>query len=485
MPTVLMIGAEAAPFAKCGGLGDVLGSLPKALRRQGTDAAVMIPKYQSIPDVYQERMTAVTSFTVPVSWRKQYCGLFYMEHEGVPTYFLDNEYYFKRPYMYGFYDEAERYSFFCRAVLEALPYLETIPEILHCHDWHAGMISVLLDAYYRRDQAYRQLRTVFTIHNLKYQGVFPKEIMDDVLGLGWEYFTFDRLEFYDQVNFMKGGLVFSDYLTTVSPSYAQEIQTAYYGENLDSLLSRRRDHLSGIINGIDYELYNPATDPAIDNSYDSQAHFKQRNKHSLQQKVGLELNPDVPLIGMVSRLVRQKGIDLIARIFDELMGMDDVQFVVVGTGEHHYEQLFRQAALRYPGRISANILFDEALSRQVYAGADLFLMPSLFEPCGIAQLIAMRYGALPIVRETGGLKDTVISYNEQTGAGNGFSFKNYNAHDMLFTIRRAISLHKDKKLWDQLVASVMSSKFDWDKSAGDYASLYMKLTDWGANHAIH
>lgn len=479
-----MIGAEAVPFAKSGGLGDVLGSLPKALRRQGINAAVMIPKYQSIPAVYQERMAFVKSFTVPVSWRQQYCGLFHMEYEGVPVYFLDNEYYFKRPYMYGFYDEAERYSFFCRAVLEALPFLGAIPDILHCHDWHAGMVSVLLDAYYRQEPAYRQLRTVFTIHNLKYQGVFPKQVVDDVLGLGWEYFTFNRIEFYDQVNFMKGGLVFSDHLTTVSPSYAEEIQMDYYGEKLNELLSQRKNELSGIVNGIDYELYNPATDPALEHPYSSQEPLKQQNKLSLQKKLGLKLNPDSPVIGLVSRLVSQKGLDLIACIFDEMMDMD-VQFVAVGTGDRHYEEMLRQAALRYPGRVSANILFDEALSRMVYAGADLFLMPSLFEPCGIAQLIAMRYGALPVVRETGGLKDTVVSYNEQSGAGNGFSFKNYNAHDMLFTIRRAISLYKDKKLWGQLVASVMNSNFDWDKSAGDYAALYRNLINREANHGIH
>lgn len=470
-----MAAAEAAPFAKTGGLGDVVGSLPKALRRQGIDARVILPYYQSIAPQYRREMKFIKAITVPVAWRQQYCGLFRLDHDGVPFYFVDNLQYFDRPNLYGFLDEAERYAFFCRAVLEALPHIEFFPQVLHCHDWHTGMISPFLTAHYRADQRYAPIRTVFTIHNLKYQGVFPKTIMGDVLDLGWDYFTLNGVEFYDQVNFMKAGLVYSDLLTTVSRSYATEIQYPFFGEKLDGLLSRRSGDLYGIINGIDYELYNPATDKHIYRTYGKELFPKKENKVSLQQELGLPAEPDTPLIAIVGRLVSQKGLDLIACVLNEILTMN-IQLVVLGTGEEQYQDLFWQVTDRFPRRVSANIRFDDTLARRIYAGADLLLMPSLYEPCGISQMIAIRYGTLPIVRETGGLKDTVRPYNHFTRQGNGFSFTNYNAHDMLNTIRRAVTLYRDYPTWLTIVEQAMSEDFSWNKSAQEYRSVYDRLT---------
>jgi len=469
-----MVAAEAAPFAKTGGLGDVVGSLPKVLRRFGIDARVMIPKYQSIAAEFQNEMVLKQEFTVPVGWREQYCGLQKLEYEGVPFYFLDNAYYFQRPYPYGYYDEAERFAFFCRAVLESLPYLSFTPDIIHCHDWHTGMVSVFLATRYRKWPQYQAIRTVFTIHNLKYQGVFPKEIIGDVLDVGWEEFTADRIEFFDQVNFMKGGLVYSDWISTVSPSYAEEIKQWYLGENLDSLLRRRSDRLQGVINGLDYESYNPATDRHIHYRYDCNNIRKQENKLGLQEQLGLTVSKDTPLVAIVSRLVDQKGLDLIALLLDEILAKD-LELVVLGTGEDKYQHMFWYAAGRYSRKVSTNITFNDSLARQIYAAADLLLMPSLYEPCGITQLIAMRYGCLPLVRETGGLKDTVVSYNENTGEGNGFSFVNYNAHDMMYTLSRALDFYRQPEIWRKIVTNAMNCEFSWDKSAQQYQILYETL----------
>lgn len=475
-----MVAAEVAPFAKTGGLGDVLGSLPRALREEDVDVRVIMPEYQTIDAKYRQDMRFVRELTVPVGWREQYCGLKTLEHDGVPVYFLDSLYYFDRPQLYGYLDEAERFAFFNRAVLEALPYLDFSPKILHCHDWHTGMIGPLLDAHYRSRSDYSDLRTMFTIHNLKYQGVFPKTILGEVLDLGWEYFTPDRVEFYDQVSFMKGGLAFSDLITTVSRSYAEEIQTPFFGEHLDSFLSQRGDRLHGIVNGIDSRLYDPATDPWLYQAYGPDPFPKQANKSGLQETLGLPVAPDVPLLAIVGRLVSQKGLDLVACLLEEILALD-LQLVVLGTGEEHYQQLFQQAAERHPQQVAVSISFNDILARRIYAGADLLLMPSLFEPCGISQLIAMRYGTIPIVRETGGLKDTVKSYNEETRKGNGFSFANYNAHDMLYTIRRAITIYRDYPTWLTIVGQAMASDFSWARSARRYAALYQKMTSRGGS----
>jgi len=473
---VLFAAAEGVPFAKTGGLADVIGALPKYLVKQGVETAVFLPLYSDVPEMYKQQMELVYRFSVHLGWRNQYCGILKLEHQGVDFYFVDNEGYFKRPGTYGFFDDGERYAFFCRAVLECLPAVGLKPDIIHCHDWHTGMIPVMLKQY-RNQPFYDWIKTVFTIHNLQYQGVFSKSMLGDVLDIGWEHFHPDGIEFHDQVSFMKGGLNYSDWITTVSPTYAQEIQDPFYGANLEGVLRRRQGQLSGILNGLDYEEWDPHTDPYLKENYTFRSiKRKMRNKQHLQERLGLPEDGSVPLLAMVTRLASQKGLDLVARVMEEIL-RTGVQFVVLGTGEAQYEDFFRRYGERYPEQVSANIMFNNELAHQVYAAADLFLMPSLFEPCGLSQLIALRYGALPIVRETGGLKDTVVAYNEATGEGNGFSFANYNAHDMLYTIERAVSFYHDRAdgVWDMLVKRAMKADFSWDKSAEEYIRLYEQV----------
>ncbi len=481
MLKVLFVAAEAVPFAKSGGLGDVIGSLPKELKQQGVDARVILPNYQDIPEKYKKEMVLKSKFVVPVGWRQKYCGVLELEYQGITFYFIDNEYYFKRHGFYGYNDDAERFGFFSRAVLEALNKIDFMPDILHCHDWHTGMVSVLFDAHYRQEAEYAHLKTLFTIHNLRYQGVFPKEVLQDVLSLDWKYFNPDGVEFNNTVNFLKGGLAYSDMISTVSRTYAQEIQDPYFGEQLDGFLRKRQGDLVGIINGLDYEDYNPATDPKIFTNYDVKSLAKRtENKLALQKQLGLAVNADIPVLAIVSRLVGPKGIDLMERrLVDMLksMEMDNhaAQLVVLGTGEARYENFFRYIAWQYPGKISASIMFDDALARQIYAGADMFLMPSLYEPCGIGQLIAMRYGCMPIVRETGGLRDTVIPFDEEEGTGNGVSFANYNAHEMSDAIDAAFAMFRNKKQWDQVITNGMKSDYSWRQSAQQYQDVYKKM----------
>lgn len=474
---VLFVVSECVPFAKSGGLADVAGALPKQLRKLGTDVGVIMPKYETIPTEFKKAMKKIAEMVVRVGWRRQYCGIEMLEHEGIVYYFIDNEYYFKRHQLYGHYDDGERFSYFCRAVLDALPIIPFRPDIIHCHDWHTGMIPFLLREEYRQDPFYALIRTVFTIHNLQFQGIFPREILGDLLNLSDRYFTIEHLEFYGNVSFMKGALVSADVITTVSPTYREEIQTEYYGERLDGLLRARQRDFIGILNGIDEEIYNPQTDPFIARKYDIQTISKKRfNKRALQQYFGLPMQEDIPIIAMVTRLTAQKGLDLVKCVFHEIMA-EDVQFILLGTGDWHFEQFFSQMAAVYPDKVKAYIGFNEPLAHQIYAGADLFLMPSLFEPCGLSQLIALRYGTIPIVRETGGLNDTVQSYNEVTGEGNGFSFTNFNAHDMLYTIRRALSFYNDKPIWEKLMKEAMSRDYSWAQSAAKYNEVYADLVN--------
>jgi starch synthase len=481
MLKILFVAAEAVPFCKTGGLGDVIGSLPKELKQQGVDARVMLPNYQDIPEKYKKEMVLKDKFFVQVGWRQKYCGVLQMEYQGITFYFIDNEDYFKRHGLYGYDDDAERFGFLCRAVLESLDKIDFMPDILHCHDWHTGMVSVLFDAHYRHLPEYENIKTLFTIHNLRYQGVFPKEILHDILSLDWKYFNADGVEFNDAVSFLKGGLAYSDMISTVSRTYAEEIQDPYFGEQLDGFLRKRQESLVGIINGIDYDEYNPATDTKIFTNYDVKSLAKRvENKLALQKQLGLAVNADIPIVAIVSRLVGPKGIDLMERrLVDMLKEMSidnhDAQLVVLGTGEARYENFFRYIAWQYPGKISASIMFDDALARQIYAGADMFLMPSLYEPCGIGQLIAMRYGCMPIVRETGGLKDTVQPYDEETGKGNGFSFANYNAHEMSDAIDAAVEMFSNKKQWNKVIANGMKSDYSWQKSAQQYQEIYKKM----------
>lgn len=474
MLKILMATSEANPFAKTGGLADVLGSLPAALNEQDADVRVIMPKYGSIPANLKNKFIHKGYIYINVGYRNQYCGMEQTEYNGITFYFIDNEYYFKRKGFYGYEDEAERFAFFCRAVLETIPHLGYIPDVLHCHDWQTGMIPVLLETQYRDREPYKYISTVFTVHNLRYQGVFDIPLVKELFDLDHQCFTSDKLEFYGGASFLKGGLVYSQLLTTVSKSYALEIQNPYYGEKMDGLLSSRKDSLYGIINGIDYNEYDPNTDPLIVKRYDKNSlDDKNANKAGLQLELNLPVKKNVPMIGLVSRLVDQKGLDLIVYVLDELL-KEDIQFVVLGTGDPKYEKMFRETADKYPTKVSANIKFDNTLAHRIYASSDLFLMPSLFEPCGLGQMIAMRYGTLPVVRETGGLKDTVMSYNDVTGKGNGFTFQNINAHDMLYTIKRALELYKYKDTWRQIQKEAMECDYSWKNSARQYLTVYLK-----------
>ncbi|MDD3172418.1 MAG: glycogen synthase GlgA [Herbinix sp.] len=475
MVKILMATSEASPFAKTGGLADVLGSLPSALLKLGADVRVIMPKYGTIPEKLRDSIVHNCYIYINLGWRHLYCGIERAKYNGVTYYFIDNEDYFNRASLYGYNDDCERFAFFCKAVMAAIPYLDFIPDVIHCHDWQSGMIPVLLESGYRHQELYKNMSTVFTIHNLRYQGIYGIDEMKEWFDLNASYFTDDKLEFYHSGNFMKGGLVYAHMLTTVSETYAQEIKNPFYGERMDGLLNARSNDLHGIVNGIDYEEFNSQKDPLIYQNFSkSNLKGKAANKAALQQDLKLTIDEEVPIIGLISRLVDQKGLDLIACVLDEILS-DEVQLVVLGTGDEKYERLFNEAMNRYPGKVSANIRFDNGLAHKIYAASDYFLMPSLFEPCGLGQLISLRYGTLPIVRETGGLKDTVISYNDETGEGNGFSFTNYNAHDMLNTIRRALSFYQKKTLRTKLRKAAMSCDYSWLSSAEKYLELYRTL----------
>ena len=469
---VLFAAAEAAPFAKNGGLGDVVGSLPKELRKQGIDARVMMPKYSTIGEKYCENMQLAAKLTVSVGWRRQYCGILEYVYEGVPFYFVDNEYYFARPMLYGYYDEAERYAFFSRAILDGLPELNFYPDVLQLNDWHTGMVAALLAAQYQDAPGYRQIKTLFTIHNLSYQGIYPHDILDNLFGLDDAFFTPEGLEFYGQVNFMKAGLIYSDMVNTVSQSYAREICTPDFGEHLDRVLTVKKNKLYGIVNGIDDNLYNPMHDKAIFVNYHRRALKKRlQNKLQLQKLLGLPEAEHKPLFSIVSRLVASKGFDLIACIAEKLLAKD-VQLAVLGTGENRYEETFRRLGQQYPDKVAVTIAFDDQLARKIYAGSDIFLMPSQFEPCGVGQLIAMRYGAVPVVRETGGLKDTVTPYDPYQDTGSGFMFSNYNAQELFAAVDSALALYQQPKKWAALIERTMKQDFSWKQSAERYGKLY-------------
>ncbi|NLZ47842.1 MAG: glycogen synthase GlgA [Clostridiales bacterium] len=473
---VLFAAAEAHPFVKIGGLGDVAYALPKALRKIGIDARVILPKYWTIPEHLRNSMHTIATFNVPVGWRNQYGGLQYMEYDGVPFYFIDNEYYFRRDGVYGYFDDGERYGYFCRALLEAIKHMGDFrPDILHCNDWHTGAAIPMLYWHYGWDRIYSGIKTVFTIHNLKHQGIFPKEVLGDILGLSWDLFTEDRMKYYDCISFMKGAIAMAHKVTTVSHTYAEEIKNSYFGEGLDGLLRQRSWDLWGILNGIDTELYNPETDWGIHNYNGGNLEGKFRTKEDLQRDLNLPVNRNIPMVAMVSRLDDQKGLDLVAYVMEEILQME-LQFVVLGTGNSKYENMFRHFAWKYPHKVSANIYFDNNLAKRIYAASDMFLMPSKFEPCGIGQLLALRYGSLPIVRETGGLVDTVHAYNQYTGEGNGFSFGNYNAHELLFTLQRAVHYYYDRKdVWYEMVRRAMWEDHSWHWSAHKYVELYSSI----------
>lgn len=481
---VLFTVSECVPFIKSGGLADVAGSLPKELHQLGTDVRVMLPKYGSISSTYRNQMKKVKEFTVKVGWRNQYCGIEELVLDGITFYFIDNEYYFNRDGLYGYYDDGERFSYFNKAVLESLAHLDFYPDVIHCHDWHTAMIPFLLRVNYSKKERYGFIRTVFTIHNLQFQGIFPKGVLTELLGINERYFKPEKLEFFGNVNFMKGGILAADKITTVSPTYRSEIQTEFFGEKLEGLLKVRDEDLIGILNGIDEDFYNPIYDPTLKFPYSKDSLTNKQNcKEEIQKYFSLPVKPDTPLLVMITRLTAQKGLDLVKCVLDEILS-DDVQMIVLGTGYWEFEQFFKRKAGEYPDQLRAHIGFNEGLAHQLYAGADLFLMPSLFEPCGLGQLIAMKYGAIPIVRETGGLNDTVHSFNEKTGQGNGFSFKNFNAHDMLHTIRRATNFYHQKSIWNEIVYSAMSKDYSWAQSAFKYNQLYAELIMRSESHVF-
>ena len=474
---VVFASAEAAPFVKTGGLGDVAGSLPKALKRAGADVIVMVPKYSTIPDVFREKMEHVADFYVSLGWRNEYCGLERLDVDGVTYLFIDNEHYFARSYPYGFFDDGERFAFFSKAVTESLQHLPEgfTCDVLHCNDWHTALAPVFLREFYQGLPLYERVKTVFSIHNIAFQGQFSDTVLNDVLGLAHIPNAARQLRCdANSVNYMLGALNYTDRITTVSPTYAAEIQTPEYGEHLDGVLRRRNNILRGILNGIDTVDWDPATDYQLTENYHvGDMEGKAACKAALQQELGLEVRADRPLMVMVTRLTRQKGMDLVTYSLDRILS-GGVQVAVLGTGD--YEESMRYFSNKYPGSMAARITFDSALSRRMYSGADMFLMPSLFEPCGLSQIIAMRYGTLPIVRETGGLRDTVIPYNQFTGEGTGFSFTHFNGDEMGDAVFRAARLFWDNRdAWNKVVEQAMTKDFSWTRSADEYIKLYLEL----------
>ena len=476
---ILFVSPEVAPFIKTGGLADVAGSLPQALAREGQEVKVILPLYEGVGEDWRAEMTFLKHFNVTLSWRQVYCGLFELERDGVTYWFVDNEYYFKRWQIYGHFDDCERFAYFCRAVLESMGQLDFSPDVIHCNDWQTALVPVyLLEERYRIPQL-GHTKTVFTIHNIEYQGRYGDQVLQDVIGLDRSYLNEGMLAYFGDVNLMKGAIMASNFLTTVSPTYAQELCTPFYGRGLDGVIHQHSGKLEGILNGIDVELYDPATSTGLAANFTPKALVKGKNacKLALQQAVGLQENPDVPIIGCVSRLVGHKGFSLITDVLHDIMGMD-VQMVVLGTGDWQYEEAFRHAQSQYPGRFAAQLTYSAPLSTMIYAGADLFLMPSVSEPCGLSQMIAMRFGAVPVVRETGGLKDTVTPYNKFTGEGRGFTFANISAGDMLWVLREAVELYaSNKKAWRAIQRAGMTADFSWDHSARQYLDIYQRIQD--------
>ena len=465
--------SEVAPFIKTGGLADVAGSLPNALAKLGHDVRVILPLYSAIPAMWRRQMTFLKSFHFPLSWRNAYCGLFSLAYQGLTYYFIDNEYYFQREGLYGQFDDGERFAYFSRAVVEVPVQLGWSPDIIHCNDWQTGLVPVYLLEARHREPLLKHTKSVFTIHNIEYQGRFDRNILGDVLGLDESYFREDMLSYYGDVNLVKGAIYAADYITTVSPTYAKELQYAFYAHGLEGVIADNYHKFTGILNGIDMAHNDPATDkflPAPYSAHDLSG--KAACKAALQEKLGLNVDPDVPIIACISRLVAHKGYELVTAAFPKIME-HYVQFVVLGTGDWGIESFFRMAAQEYPGRVSANLMYSAELASQLYAGADLLLMPSIAEPCGLSQMIAMRYGTVPIVRLTGGLKDSVPAYNPTTGTGLGFTFGSITPGDLLGAIDRGLEVYeKDRPNWIGLMTRGMTTDFSWDQSATAYEKVY-------------
>ena len=469
---ILFATAEAGPFIRTGGLGDVAGALPPALAKAGEELAVILPLYEDMKADFRNSLNYVGSVIVPLGWRQQYAGLFKCEYNGVTYFFVDNEYYFKRKGLYGHYDDGERFAFLSKAVLELIPMMDFYPDVIHCNDWQTALIPTMLDAYYRDVDGYKFIKTILTIHNIEFQGKMDKYVIDNVFGIPESHASI--VEYNGAANMLKAGIESSNKVVTVSPTYAGEILDPYYAYGLEDILNARQYKLSGIVNGIDVDLYNPVSDKALFTNYTPRATAKRReNKYGLQKLMGLPV-VDKPIIGMVTRLTSQKGIDLVLEVLDEILNLD-VQVVVLGTGDFKFENALKEYSANYPTKLATAIYFSGDIASKIYAGSDIFLMPSKYEPCGLSQMIAMRYGSIPVVRETGGLKDTVIPYDHTTGKGVGFTFKTYNAYDMLDAIKRAYYMYQDKDQWKKVVKNAMGSDFSWDKSAQEYINIYKSL----------
>lgn len=467
---IIFLGSEAAPFIATGGLADVLGSLPKALaKKDNLDISVILPLYSNISPDFKNKFKFLTNFNVSVGWRWQYAGVFYYEYEGVKFYFIDNEYYFKRDgNIYGFYDDGERFAFFSRAALDTIARLNIYPDIIHANDWQTAASIIFLKGMYYGDENFRRIKTIFTIHNIEYQGKFDLDTFSSLFGFSDSIRQF--VEFDNCVNLMKGAIEMTDIVSTVSPTYAEEIKNPFFAHGLDSIINRNKHKLCGILNGIDFEYYNPEKDKYLFANYSvDNLDGKKICKSNLQKMLGLPVREDVPIIAVISRLVSHKGLDLIKAVAENLLN-NDIQLIILGKGEIAYENYFNNISKNYNGKCVSIIEYNQDLSRKIYSGADIFLMPSKMEPCGLSQMIASRYGTVPVVRETGGLNDSIKAYTGENG--NGFTFHDYNAHDMLYVILQSINLFKDKKSWLNLVKRVMSEDFSWNNQADKYEKIY-------------
>ena len=473
---ILFASSEVAPFIKTGGLADVAGSLPQAMAKLGHDVRVILPLYEGIGDDWRSQMTYLQNFHVHLAWRNPYCGLFELQRDGVTYYFVDNEYYFKRRSLYGHYDDAERFAFFSRAVIESPGHLGFFPDVIHCNDWQTALVPIYLLDERNHVPELAGAKSVFTIHNIEYQGRYGRDLLVDLFGLPNGYFNEGMLAYYGDINLMKGAIYASDYVTTVSPTYAEELRYDFYAHGLAGVVSGNAHKIRGILNGIDVNRYDPSHDKRLSKTYTAkQLKGKKDCKTALQEMAGLEQDPNAPVIGCVSRLVGHKGFDLVVDAIHDIMATG-AQMVVLGTGEWRYEEAFRNAAWQYPGRFSAQIMYSDAFSNAIYSGADLFLMPSVAEPCGLSQMIAMRYGTLPVVRETGGLRDSVQPWNEFTGEGTGFTFANIDKGDMMWVLTQAVDLYKnDPKAWKKLQQNAMTADFSWKNSAQQYLDIYNRI----------
>ena len=475
---ILFVAAEGAPFSKTGGLGDVIGALPKSLVKAGQEVAVILPYYDMVEAKFGDQIEDVLQFEVYVGWRRQFCGIKKTVLNGVTFYFIDNQYYFFRGHVYGDFDDGERFAFFQLAALEAMERIGFIPDVLHAHDYHTAMIPFLLKEKYRWIQAYQNIKTILTIHNLEFQGQFSEGMLWDLFRVGFERYADGTVRWNDCLNWMKAGILYADRVSTVSPSYAHEIMTPEFGCGLDQILRMESGKLSGIVNGIDTDLYNPETDPLLDYHFNkSDLSGKAQNKAKLQEKLGLPVRHDVPMIGIVSRLTRQKGFDVVVEGLHRML-QEDVQIVLLGTGDPGFEQAFSWFGQVFPDKLSANITFDVKLAQEIYAASDIFLMPSRFEPCGLSQMMAMRYGTLPLVHEVGGLRDTVQPFNPIEGTGTGFSFDNLTSYWLNWALQTALDVYYNHPdVWKKLQVQAMECDFSWDTACQSYLDLYHSLAN--------